>query len=267
MKSRQLSTWLLALGLFSFVQLPLLAQTYDNWSTGNENRGHWQHINAAISGGGGNGKCTFEVTVAGVAEVQIRGGEGRLVSVDGSPTSWRRLNCNQPLPANPDDFHFNGVDGHGKQTLVQSPAGTNGVAIVRIDNTTGEKRGQPEGYTGDITWKGGTYSSGAWSGNNTYNNGNWSNGSNNWSNGSTGSAASQACMNSVAARIQQDHQDVTNLSPLPNTVTESPQQNGQTNVQGEGQYQASNGSVGKFSYRCLYDGSTQQVVQSTYSRE
>lgn len=264
MRSRQIRTWLIALALFGSAQFPLLAQNYGSWS--NHNDGRWENINASISGGGGNGKCTFEVTVTGVAEVQIRGGEGRIVSVDGSPATWRRLNCNQPLPASPNDFHFSGVDGHGRQTLVQSPAGTNGVAIVRIDNTTGEKRGRPEGYTGDITWKGGTYSNGTWN-NNSYSNGNWSNNSSNWSNGSTASAASQACMSSVTARIQQDHQDVTNLNPLPNTTSESPQSNGQTSVQGEGQYQAANGNVGKFSYRCLYDQSTQQVVQSTYSRE
>jgi len=248
--------------LSAFLQIPLLAQMSD-WSMPNTNSGNWQPINATISGGGGNGKCTFEVSVTGVAEVQIRGGEGRVVSIDGSPASWRRLNCNQALPAAPHDFHFSGVDGHAKQTLVQSPVGTNGVAIIRIDNTTGEKRGRPEGYTGDVTWKGGTYSNSSWGNSNAWGNG--SSNSSNWSNGNS-SPAADACISTVTARIQQDHQDVTNLTTLPNTTSES-HQNGQMTVQGEGQYQTSNGNIGKFGYRCLYDPSTQQVVKSSYSRE
>ena len=78
-------------------------------------------IDARMSGGGGNGKCTFEVTVQGSAEVQIRGSQGRLVTLSGSPAQWRRLDCNQPLPTNPSNFKFNGVDGHGKQTLSADP--------------------------------------------------------------------------------------------------------------------------------------------------
>ena len=108
-------------------------------------------IDARISGGRGEGKCTFEVTVRGSAEVQIRGPQGRLVTLSGTPAQWRRLDCNQPLPANPIDFKFNGVDGHGKQSLAADPGSNHGVAVIRIENN----RNSSEGYTGDITWRSG----------------------------------------------------------------------------------------------------------------
>jgi hypothetical protein len=125
-----------------------------NWG----NQGRWgnygsaapQYINARVSGGGSSGKCTFEVVVQGRAEVQIRGDQGRLITDSGNPAQWRRLDCNQPLPRNPSNFRFNGVDGHGKQSLAADPNSNNGVAIVQIDNGN---RGNNEGYTGDITWQ------------------------------------------------------------------------------------------------------------------
>ncbi len=127
-------------------------QDNDDRSYGNANN-HWnaqaQNIRASISGGGGSGKCTFEVVISGPgAEVQIRGDQGRLRTLSGGPAQWRRLDCNQPLPQQPAGFRFSGVDGHGKQSLVQDPSSNNGVAVIRIDN--GDRRN--EGYTGDITW-------------------------------------------------------------------------------------------------------------------
>jgi hypothetical protein len=128
-----------------------------NNSGWNNNNGRWgngaqpQYISAKVSGhGGGSGKCTFEVAVQGRAEVQIRGGEGRLITESGNPAQWRRLDCNQPLPQNPADFHFSGVDGHGRQSLAADPNSNNGVAVIQIDNGNG---GNNEGYTGDITWR------------------------------------------------------------------------------------------------------------------
>src|SRR5664279_2243926 len=121
-------------------------------------------IDARMSGGGGNGKCTFEVSVQGSAEVQIRGSQGRLVTLSGSPAQWHRLDCDQPLPTAPASFKFNGVDGHGRQTLSADPNSNNGVAIIRIDNN----RNGVEGYTGDITWNGASSSR------------TWGNGSGNW---------------------------------------------------------------------------------------
>jgi len=61
-------------------------------------------INAQVTGGGGNGKCTFEVRVdgGGVANVQIRGNQGYLQTRGGVPGQWKRLKCNRrPCPATP----------------------------------------------------------------------------------------------------------------------------------------------------------------------
>ena len=265
MKSLTYRAWLIAVALLAFAPLSLTAQDRDDWGRRSDDTHRAQYIHANISGGTGNGKCTFEVVVYGVAEVQIRGDEGRLVSLDGAPVEWRRLDCNQPLPTRTNDFDFKGVDGHGKQFLEQSPGGNNGVAVIRIDNTHGEKGGKAEGYTGDITWKGGTYSDNTFHGDHTWNSG--PNNDNNWAGGPTGSVAAQACMNAVAARIQQEHQNVTNLRPLPDTTTEARRDDSRTSVQGEGQYQSENGGYGKFSYRCLYDQTSQSVLESSYSRE
>lgn len=261
MRSKAYRAWLVAVALCTFAPFSLSAQDRDDWGKHPDDSHRAQYIHANISGGTGNGKCTFEVVVAGVADVEIRGDQGRLISVDGAPAEWRRLDCNQPMPASTNDFHFSGKDGHGSQNLEQSPSANGGVAVIRIDNTRGEKAGKGEGYTGDITWKGGRYSE-DWHGDRGRDYA-----SNSWAAGPAGSTASQACMNAIAARIQQEHQNVTNLRPLPDTTTESQRDDGRTSVQGEGQYQSENGTYGKFSYRCLYDQTSQSVMESSYSRE
>lgn len=111
-----------------------------------------QTIQASISGGGGSGKCTFEIRTGGIAEVEIRGGQGRVRSVNGTPVQWVRLDCNQPLPSRPYSFRFQGIDGRGSQNLVRDPNSNNGIAVVRIE----DNRGGMEGYTGDLMWNGGT---------------------------------------------------------------------------------------------------------------
>jgi hypothetical protein len=108
-------------------------------------------IRANIRGGGGDGKCTFEVVVDGAAEVQIRGDQGSLRTISGAPARWVRLDCNQALPPNPSDFRFQGIDGRGRQQLVRDPRNNRGTAVVRID----DPKGGSEGYTGDIMWRGG----------------------------------------------------------------------------------------------------------------
>jgi hypothetical protein len=109
-------------------------------------------IHANIRGGGGDGKCTFEVEVGGVAEVEIRGDQGYVRTISGSPARWRRLDCNQPLPAAPNDFRFKGIDGRGRQDLVRDPNSNRGAAVIRIEDSKGGR----EGYTGDIMWRGGS---------------------------------------------------------------------------------------------------------------
>jgi len=109
-------------------------------------------IRANIKGGGGDGKCTFEVEVDEVAEVEIHGDQGYLRTISGSPARWRRLDCNQALPSAPNDFRFKGIDGRGRQDLIRDPNSNRGVAVIRIEDP---KNGH-EGYTGDIMWGGGS---------------------------------------------------------------------------------------------------------------
>jgi hypothetical protein len=127
-----------AFGLLLFAPVPSHAQ---------ENS-----IHANIRGGGGDGKCTFEVEVDEVAEIEIRGDQGYLRTISGSPARWRRLDCNQALPSAPNNFRFQGIDGRGRQDLVRDPNQNRGVAVIRIEDPKGGR----ESYTGDIMWRGGS---------------------------------------------------------------------------------------------------------------
>ncbi len=103
---------------------------------------------ADMKGGGGNrGKCTIEVVVDGVAEVEIRGDHATLRNLGGRPSEWRRFVCDGVMPGNPVDFRFSGVDGRGRQSLAREPR-EGGPAVVRIE----DPQGGSEGYTFDITW-------------------------------------------------------------------------------------------------------------------
>lgn len=112
---------------------------------------------ARITGTGNSdrGKCTIEVVVDGAAEVDIRGDTGTIRNLAGQPPQWRRFECTGPLPANPVDLRFHGVDGRGKQELVRDPR-NGGAAVVRITDPSGGA----EGYTFDLTWGGGGNESG-----------------------------------------------------------------------------------------------------------
>lgn len=94
------------------------------------------------------GKCTFEVDVDGVAEVSVQGSRGTLRTLAGDPARWVRLDCNRPLPSNPRNFRFQGIDGRGRQTLIRDPNRNRGAAVVRLEDP---KSGR-EGYTGDLIW-------------------------------------------------------------------------------------------------------------------
>jgi hypothetical protein len=107
---------------------------------------------ANVSGRGSpdRGKCTIEVVVDGAAEVEIRGDNGTLSNLNGQPPQWRRFECTSPLPPNPPNFRFTGIDGRGSQELVRGPQ-NGGVAVVRIQDPANGS----EGYTFDLTWGGG----------------------------------------------------------------------------------------------------------------
>lgn len=98
---------------------------------------------------GDNGKCTIEVVVDDVAEVEISGDMGRLRTLSGQPAEWRRLECSDPLPQRPAEFRFIGVDGRGRVELVRDPRDNRGRAVVRIEDTKGGR----EGYTFDLEWR------------------------------------------------------------------------------------------------------------------
>src|SRR6516164_915218 len=108
---------------------------------------------ASMTGGGApdRGKCTIEVVVDGAAEVEIRGDNAVLRNLAGQPPQWRRFECSAPMPPDPPNFRFQGVDGRGRQQLVRDPRG-GGPAVVRIEDPDNGS----EGYTFDITWGGGS---------------------------------------------------------------------------------------------------------------
>lgn len=112
-----------------------------------------EDVRRASMRGGGNGdsgKCTIEVVVDGVAEIAIAGDTGRMRTLSGTPSQWRRFECSGPLPPRVEDFRFSGVDGRGRQSLLRDPRQSNGTAVVRIEDPQGGR----EGYTFDIEWRG-----------------------------------------------------------------------------------------------------------------
>jgi len=106
---------------------------------------------ASIVGGGGpdRGKCTIEVVVDDVAQVEVRGNTAYLRTLSGQPAQWRRFECTGVMPRDPGNFRFAGVDGRGRQTLVRDPR-EGGAAVVQIE----DRDAGTEGYTFDIFWGG-----------------------------------------------------------------------------------------------------------------
>src|SRR5437879_6025353 len=106
--------WFFTLTVLAAVAAPIQAQNY---------QGQNYQRRATMTGNGSSdrGKCTVEVVVDGAAEVEIRGDNGVLRNLSGRPPEWRRFECNSPLPPNPAGFRFAGVDGRGRQELVQDP--------------------------------------------------------------------------------------------------------------------------------------------------
>ncbi|MBN8729693.1 MAG: hypothetical protein J0L64_04070 [Acidobacteria bacterium] len=106
---------------------------------------------ATVRGSGDSGKCTIEVRVDDVAEVEVRGDTGYLRTLQGQTASWVRFVCNAPFPADMQEFKFKGIDGRGRVELRRDPRDNRGAAVVYIVDT----KGGSEGYTFDLEWKGG----------------------------------------------------------------------------------------------------------------
>jgi hypothetical protein len=212
-----------------------------------------QSIQARISGGGGGGKCTFEVVIDGAADVEIRGSEGRLRWVGGGGMSWRRLDCNQPLPRNPNNFRFQGIDGRGSQTLLRSPNDNNGVAVIRLDDP---KKGS-EGYTGDIMWDGGSdYTSG----NDRWNDRDHHRDNDDWrGNGNWSPSVISNCQNAIRNQAGTQYGSVS-FNQDPNL-----QRSGRfVTVQGFASYRDRKGRTGDVQYNCTMTPSG-GVTQASYN--
>jgi Protein of unknown function (DUF3011) len=98
---------------------------------------------------GDEGKCTIEVRVDEVAEVEVNGDMGRIRTLSGQSANWVRFECTAPIPRNPADFRFKGIDGRGRVSLVEDPGSGRGrAAVVRIEDS----KGGSEGYTFDLLW-------------------------------------------------------------------------------------------------------------------
>jgi hypothetical protein len=133
-----LERYLLTLAAATVLIAPVCAQTVERRAT--------------FRGGGGNdtGKCTIEVYVDGTADVEVRGDRAFLRTLSGQPAQWRRFDCSGPMPTNPGEMRFTGVDGRGSQELIQDPGRGRGAAVVRIQ----DPNGGAEGYTFDLEWRG-----------------------------------------------------------------------------------------------------------------
>ncbi len=108
-------------------------------------------IRASITGGPTNeGRCNIEVNVDDVAVVEVSGDRGRIITLSGQPSDWRRMVCSAPIPAEPLEFRFRGIDGRGRIFLQSEPRGNRGVAVIRIEDPKGGR----EGYTFELTWRG-----------------------------------------------------------------------------------------------------------------
>jgi hypothetical protein len=219
---------------------------------------------AQITGGGGSGKCTFEVRVDGVADVQIRGNQGYLQTKAGAPAQWVRLKCNQPLPRNSSNFRFQGIDGRGRQYLIRDPNQNNGVAVIRIEDT----RSGYQGYTGDIMWSGGNNNGGNWGGgwwNDNWNGGGgWGGGgsgnNNNWGNNWNKNIVPN-CQNTIRRKIQQD---AGGASVSFNGSPSTKQAASFVMVDGNGYGRASNGNQRTFTYHCTMHPNG-NVADSSYN--
>jgi hypothetical protein len=92
-----------------------------------------RRANVRPDGPPGEGRCSVEVVVDGVAEIEIRGDDAAMRNLGGQAPQWRRFDCTRPLPPDPGDFRFRGLEGRGKQQLIRDPR-NGGTAVIRIED-------------------------------------------------------------------------------------------------------------------------------------
>ena len=108
-----------------------------------------RRANVRPEGPPGEGRCSVEVVVDGVAEIDFRGDNAVMRNLGGQSPEWRRFDCTRPLPPNAEDFRFRGLEGRGKQQLIRDPR-NGGTAVVRIeDPQAGSGR-----YVFELAWAG-----------------------------------------------------------------------------------------------------------------
>ncbi len=136
--------WLLTAAAVTALSLPVCAQTSER--------------RAKYTGGGGGdtGKCTIEVYVDGAADVEILGDRGIIRTLSGQPAQWRRFECSGQMPANASEIRFNGIDGRGRQDVIQNQRNDSRGIVVRIQ----DRDGGAVGYTFDLEWRGSAYNPG-----------------------------------------------------------------------------------------------------------
>ena len=112
-------------------------------------QGQYSQMKATYKGGGdrNHGKCTVDLVVDAVVDVEIRGDTAYLRSLSGQPARGRRFECTGPIPARPGNFHFDPQEGRGRQSLIRDPR-DGGPIVVRIE----DPQGGSEGYKFDFYW-------------------------------------------------------------------------------------------------------------------
>jgi hypothetical protein len=130
-----------------FALIPLAASPQDSRPA---HGGDTASRRAAITGGGGPGRCRVEVNVDHAAQIEIFGDTGNLRTLAGQPSFWRRFECNVPMPRMPRDFQMTRITGRGQVRLLKDPSSNHGTAVFHIlDSKAG--RGV---YSLDLAWRG-----------------------------------------------------------------------------------------------------------------
>jgi hypothetical protein len=101
-------------------------------------------------GNGAGGRCFVQVVVDGAVEVDIRGDIANLRDLSGREPQFQRFECSSVMPPNPVDFRFRGVQGRGRQALMQDPR-SGGRAVVRIE----DPESGADTYAFELLWSNG----------------------------------------------------------------------------------------------------------------